>query len=225
MNLENNSSEMATVVETFIQQETAELIYDNEQLEKWNSLVTELGLTGQTTIVKPEKSPIPFLHMKESIVNIFECLCPIKVEVEKFNVTPIPLEIMEMIALSKREGYFDKIEIWYDEKTPDPVCVGTLYTNWTVTYPDKNIPSESGLTKQEAEGKAKGLGGTVDKYSWYREQYLLGKWGDVKKSFDELRKLATERFLGSQTILAKQKIRDAQRELEDLETNAYNKFN
>ena len=42
MQLQNNSSEMKTVVETFIIEETADLIYDNEQLDKWNELVDKL---------------------------------------------------------------------------------------------------------------------------------------------------------------------------------------
>src|SRR5688572_22578206 len=124
MNLENNSSEMKTVVETFVIEETAELIYDNEKLDKWNELVGDLGLSGQTKIIKPTKSPIPFMHLKTSMKNVFEVLCPRKVAVEEYDVTPIPLEILELVALSKKEGYFTSIEIWYDEKSPDPVCVG-----------------------------------------------------------------------------------------------------
>jgi len=50
MNLSNNSNEMKTVVETFVVEETASLIYDNEQLDNWNSIVEELGLKGQASI-------------------------------------------------------------------------------------------------------------------------------------------------------------------------------
>ena len=72
----NNSASMKTVVETYIIEETQELIYDNEKLDQWNNLVAELGLTGQTKIQAKDKSPIPFLHMKSTLVNVFLQLCP-----------------------------------------------------------------------------------------------------------------------------------------------------
>ncbi|MFA5234148.1 MAG: hypothetical protein WC390_07095 [Sulfurimonas sp.] len=46
MELNKNSNEMKTIVETFIIEETAELIYDNDKLDKWNELVDTLGLQG-----------------------------------------------------------------------------------------------------------------------------------------------------------------------------------
>ena len=48
-----NHPAMKTVVETFVIEETQELIYDNEKLDKWNKYVEELGLTGQTKIITP----------------------------------------------------------------------------------------------------------------------------------------------------------------------------
>ena len=127
--LNNNSNEMKTIVETFVIEETASLIYDNEQLDKWNGLVAELGLTGQTSIQTKEKSPIPFMHLKANFVAVFETLCPRKVDVSEYNISPIPLEILDLIALSVNEKYFDKIQIWYDDKNPDPVCIG-LKGSW-----------------------------------------------------------------------------------------------
>jgi hypothetical protein len=55
----NNHESMKTIVETFLIEETIDLIYDNEQLDKWNKHVQELGLIGQTKIVQTDKSPIP----------------------------------------------------------------------------------------------------------------------------------------------------------------------
>ena len=73
--LTKNSEAMSTVVETFVIEETAELIYDGEALENWSNLIQELGLKGQTQIVKPEKSPIPFMHMKKGLVETMKILC------------------------------------------------------------------------------------------------------------------------------------------------------
>lgn len=197
MNLENNSREMKTVVETYIIEETASLIYDNEQLDKWNELVSELGLTGQTQIVVKEKSPVPFMHLKTNLVEVFSTLCPRKEDVSKYNKTPIPVEILDLVALSKREGYFDKIQIWYDDKTPDPVCIGLRYEN----------------EKDRSKG-----------YEWYMHKYLLGKWGDVKHSFSELTSLAIKRWMKEENHRQNQNLIAAKRAIEDLELNAINKF-
>ena len=122
--LKQNASDMKTTVETYLVEEVSELIYDGEKLDRWNDLVAQLGLTGQRSVVKPEKSPIPFLIMNEQIKAVFETLCPNKVDVSEYNQMPIPVEILDLISLSVKEEYFGEIQIWYDEKQKDPVCVG-----------------------------------------------------------------------------------------------------
>lgn len=197
MNLQNQSNEVMTYVETFLSNEIVELIYDNEQLEKWNKIVEELGLKGQSQILEKEKSPVPFLHMKQTLVKTFEELCPCKVNYKEYCIAPIPLEILDLISLSVNEKYFDKIEIWYDDKTPDPVAVGFRYDT-------------------EEHRKAG--------YSWYMEKYLIGKWGDVKRPFSELITLAKERFLVRKKHEYSNQIKNYTRKLEDLENEAYNEF-
>jgi hypothetical protein len=194
---QNNHESMKTVVETFVIEETAELIYDNEKLDEWNRMVDELGLTGQSQVIKKEKSPVPFMHMNNSLCNVFEVLCPRKVAVESYNVTPIPVEILSLVSLSKKEEYFDKIEIWYDDKTPDPVCIGKRFTT------------------EEARRK---------EYSWQMECYLIGKWADVKQSFAELTKRAAKRYRAQREIDLKQTIKRSQRELEDLDLHTAERF-
>jgi hypothetical protein len=221
---ELNNESMNTVVETFLVEETVELIYDNEKLDKWNNLVGELGLTGQTKISQKDKSPIPFMHMKTGVVNIFDVLCPRHVRVNNFDITPIPVEILDLVALSKREGYFHEIEIWYDEKQPDPACVGVVYTNWYVEADGKTIKQE--LTKTAAEELAKQHESSkVGNYSWYMERYLLGKWGDVKRPMSELKEIARTRFVEEDKTRILTEIKKYERELEDLELLATQKFN
>jgi hypothetical protein len=223
MNLNNNSKEMKTVVETFIIEETAELIYDNEKLDRWNELIEKLELKGQSSIVSKDKSPIPFMHLKTSMVNVFRTLCPRQVAVEKYDVTPIPVEILGMIALSKKEDYFNKIEIWYDDKSPDPACIGTTGYWYQSTWYDDRDRSLDGVkfkTEEEAEQRgAKRVHFTED------NRYLLGKWADVKHSFEELKEIATKRYIQEEQNDLKKKIRDAQRELDDLQQKAFDKFN
>lgn len=225
MYTKNNSNEMKTVVETFIIEETQELIYDNEKLDKWNELVGELGLQGQTQIVKPNKSPIPFMHLKDSLKNVLECLCPRKVKVSDYNVTPIPVEILELISLCKSEKYFEHIEIWYDNKNPDPACIGYNYSSfYSVDKRGSLITSFN--TKDEAK-KAMSEDGVSDKkpYGTSPMYYLLGKWGDVKHSFEELKEMAIKRYVAEKGNDARKEIKDAQRKLDDLETTAFDKFN
>ncbi len=223
MNLSNNSNEMKTVVETFVIEETASLIYDNEQLDNWNAIVEELGLTGQTSIQVKDKSPIPFMHVKQTLQNVFECLCPRKEEIENYNVTPIPLEILELVALSKREQYFNKIQIWYDDKSPDPVCIGITghfyQPNW---HSDRDVSLDGKEFKTEKEAKE---AGAKSVYFTEKEKYLLGKWADVKHSFEELKEMATKRFVAQEGNTFRKQIKEAQRGLDDLETSAFDKFN
>lgn len=225
----NNSEAMKTVIETYFIEETVELIYNNEKLEKWNNLVAELGLTGQTQIVKPNKSPIPFAYMKTSLKNIFECLCPRKVSVREFNSTPIPLEILDLIALSERERYFSRIEIWYDEKTPDPVCIGII-EHWVLQDNNGRYVSDIKFTtKKDAVDYilVNGLEAKPYNKTWSDEirYYLIGRWGDVKRSFDELKQMAIVRYIEEKSLEYQGYIKDYQRRLDDINNEVKRLFN
>lgn len=221
--LNNNSNEMKTSVETFLIEETVELIYDNEKLEKWNELVDKLNLGGQTRIVAKDKSPIPFMNLNQSMVNVFKTLCPRQVDVTDYDVTPIPVEILDLISLSVKEDYFNKIEIWYDEKSPDPACVGTtgyFYQSTWYDDRDRSLDNKKFRTKQECiDAGCKNVNFSEDK------KYLLGKWADVKHSFEKLKEMAIKRYKIEQGHEYKKRIKEAQRELDDLDVKAFERFN
>jgi hypothetical protein len=217
----NNSASMKTVVETYIIEETQELIYDNEKLDQWNKRVAELGLTGQTKIQAKDKSPIPFLHMKATMINVFAQLCPRKVDIKDYDKTPIPVEILDLAALSVKEQYFCKIEIWYDDKTPDPACIGIM-GRWIVYR--KNY-SHIGEFATEAEALA--LKDHAEYQNHYFEEtarYLIGKWADVKQSFEELAAKAKNLFIATQKSTIENTIREEKRKLENLEHRANVQF-
>ena len=220
--LENNHESMKTVVETFLTEETVDLIYDNEQLDKWNKHVKELGLKGQTEIVKGEKSPIPFMHLKKSYQNICETLCPRKVSVESYNVTPIPVEILELVALAKKEEYFDELQVWYDDKSPDPFVIGIKATEY---YVKDGSGYKYFTNKSEASEFASSTNQQVNRASWKDVFYILGKWADVKRSWSELKEMAKVRFMEAKANDYHKTIKEAKRGLEDLETEAFEKFN
>lgn len=220
MNTKNNHEIMKTVVETFLIEETIDLIHDNEQLDKWNSHVQDLGLEGQTKIVKKDKSPIPFMHLKKSQKNICEEICPMKVDVKKYSITPIPVEILDLIALSFKEEHFHKIEVWYDDKAPDPFVVGLIGE-----YYSYNEENKSKYFKTEREAIEYSKDGTATFSNWSAEHYLIGKWADVKRSWEELKDIAIKRFVAKEGNEFRKQIKQAERGLEDLETSAFDKFN
>lgn len=212
---------MKTVVETYIIEETQELIYDNEKLDQWNSLVKELGLTGQTKIQAKDKSPIPFLHMKQTLVAVFGTLCPRKVDIKDYDKTPIPVEILDLAALSVKEKYFNKIEIWYDDKTPDPACIGII-GKWIVYR--KNY---SHIGEFATEEEALALKDHAEYHNHYFEEtakYLIGRWADVKASFEELAAKAKKLFIASRKSQIDEAIRQEKRRLEEVESDADRMF-
>ena len=191
-----NNESMNTVVETFFVEETTNLIHDNDALQKWNERCEELGLTGQTKVVVADKSPIPFLWMNAALVNTFQTLCPTKCKISDFDKSPIPLEVLDAVALCKREEYFYKTEIWYNEEDKDPVVVGYKF--------------EQGTSDWEKD--------------YYSQKYLIARWADVKASLDALIEKAKRIFLQSRTVQLNQDIRTKQRELEDLPMTVQNNF-
>ena len=218
---------MKTVVETYLVEETVELIYDGEQLDRYNQLVAELGIKTSGLQAK-EKSPIPFLHMKETLVNTFETLCPAKRDLKDFDISPIPVEILELIALSNREKYFSNIQVWYDDKSPDPVVIG-FSAAWYIDDEKGKKLQEYGpyVSKQDCQDAidSNGLVGCKPyNYSYASTKYLIGRWGDVKQSFKELRERAIARFVEEKGVELRQTIKNSQRDLDDLELNAMQRF-
>lgn len=222
--LKQNAPEMATVVETYLVEETVDLIYDNEKLDKWNELVSELGLTGQNAIRCPEKSPIPFMPMNQQLYTTFETLCPRKVSIDKYNASTIPVEILDLVRLSNKEQYFGGIEIWYDEQQKDPVCVA-YSGSWRIQDGNRNFhKDQTGFRTKElceqyiSEHEYENC--TPYDMTWGRNYWLIGRWADVKQSFAELKARAKERFIFEKKTNLLQEIKKNQRELDDLESSA-----
>lgn len=196
--LKHNSASMKTEVELYIIEETQELIYDNEKLDQWNSLVKELGLSGQTKIITTDKSPIPFLWMNKTLVATFTELCPRKVLVTEYDKTPIPVEALSLVSLSVKEKYFEKIQVWYNDKHPDPAIIGlTRGADYDPKYPTW----ESGF-----------------------EYYLLARWSDVKAGLGELTERAKKLFVLRRKGELERTIKGYQRDLDDIEQHANVQF-
>jgi len=189
-----NHNMMQTQVELYFDKELSDITFDTDSLGEWKDLVSELGMDKQLSLTKGKESPVPFPYMNESMKRVYGTLCPTIVNYKEFNKTPIPLEVMKQIAFCVREKHFTDIEIWFDDKTPDPVVVGKTCkyygykgASWSSENRTKDLDS-----KQEVLDII-GSGGSVHETDV--NKYLIAKWGDVKRSFSELKVLAKERFI------------------------------
>jgi hypothetical protein len=218
---ENNQYQ--TTVSTFLEEDTLDMIYDGDKLDKWHSMVSELGLEGQTKIVTAKKSPIPFLFMNKTLVNVIETLCPRKVALEAFSASPIPVEILDLVALSKKEGYFEKISIWYDDKSPDPACVGSIFTDYWSQNNNGNLQTKF-QTKEEAQAHNDENGWDKKPYPSGEQMYLIGKWGDIKMSLQDMTDMACKRYMRENSVEYKKRIKEYERKLSDLEIEAAERF-
>jgi len=226
--MKNNSKEMKTVVETFLMEETVELTYDQEKLDKWNGLVEELGLLGQEKLVEPDKSPVPFKFMDQTLYNIAETLCPARTELKFYDEMPIPLEIMELVAMSIRENYFTKIEIWSDSKDKDPFAIGIAEfyyvrnSNWNsvddLIFKTKEA-AQVHCDKYEIEDYCVSQRYSDTKY------YLIGKWGDVKESFEALKVKAYNKYLKIEKTTLDERLAEVKSELQNVTIKAKKRFN
>lgn len=109
-------------VTVYVEQDKTSMISDPQA---WKDKVEELSLVGQQKICKPEGNPNPFLRMDVGLVRCFETICPAKKDIQEFDAEPIPMEALSAYGLALKDGYFDKVEIWYSPRESDPVMVGS----------------------------------------------------------------------------------------------------
>jgi hypothetical protein len=220
-----NAREVMPTVQLYMVDEVTEMIYDNEKLERYNELVSQLGLKGQKTVVVEGKSPIPFMPMNRAMKNIFETLCPRQENFREFSQCPIPVEILDKIALSVKEQYFSEIQVWYDDKSDDPIVVGIAGYWYQSTWTDgrnKEYDNVQFATKEEAREKC---GSSVGIYQNTDKKYLIGRWADTAKTMKELKEMAMERYMAESLNDYEKAIKDCQRKIEDLKNEAFSRFN
>ena len=206
---------METIVETFLQEDVKSLIYEPNDLARWHHLVKELKLEGQQHLVQPNKSPIPFLRLNSQFVRVFETLCPAVENVEDFSFSPIPLQILELLSLSVREKYFGQINIWYDDTNPDPVAIGRT-GQWEPMF--KTLKEGDFNTGQEV------LDVGQHRHFYTTGYYLIGRWGDVNRSFAELKEMAKARFIKSEQMKRESNLSKVYRKIFDVELEAFDLF-
>jgi len=213
-------------IETYVIEETSNLIHNDADLDEWRRLTQELGLTSQKEITRLDKSPVPFLPMNKRIENILTELCPTTVEIKRYNVTPIPLEVLKLVSLSVNEHYFERIEIMYDETSKDPACIGTV-PGWYVDNPSGSKQTQYGsfFTKEECEKYILDNNLASHKpYHYTGQKYLIARWADVKQSWEELGERASKLFCSRKVASIEKDIVEKKAELENVRNEAVLRF-
>ena len=230
------------MVENYFQQELSDIVFEVESLEEWKQLKDELGLIGQEKVSKGKESPIPYPFMNTKLIRVAETLCPEKVSIKQYDKTPIPLEVMKIAAFVTKEKHFQEIQVWYDDKSPDPFLIGITGTytfsfreDKSRNYADMYISDECDKTIYEnkrfyslaqiEERKLQILSQYPDAefstpYFSQKDSYLLARWGDQLKEITELTKLAIERVIEEKGASIRKDIADLTEKLNTLKTNA-----
>jgi hypothetical protein len=177
-------------VQIYFNEEVKDIVFNTEEQNEWQQLAKELGLENQQKLSHQEQSVVPYKWMNTNLINVCTTLCPAKVDVENYDKEPIPLEVMRQLAFAKKENHFDKIQIWYDDKSPDPMLIGTKCQWFNNTKNERGLnyyfdSKEECLAQPENEGNA---------YATNEKNYLIARWGDENKSFKQLTDMAVERL-------------------------------
>lgn len=111
---------MATQI--FIEPELETL---HENSEEWEQLCAGLGLQKQLKKAgKVEKVGNPYMKLDPRTERIYEMLCPRKEVYTSYEASTLPLEVLQEIHRCKKNEWFPVIEVWYDDKSPDPFLIG-----------------------------------------------------------------------------------------------------
>lgn len=206
------------MIENYYNVEFDNVVFDIDNTSEWLDMMNELGLENQTKFLKSSKSPLPFPLLNNNIKNIFSTLCPAIQLLKDYTKTPIPLDAIKVIKFAVQEKYFDKIEIWYDDKTPDPIAVGSIVNYKAYYYPEGSNSSVGTdymfKSHQEAQDWVDQNG-----HKWYFatsevNEYLICRWGDELRPIKELKQLAKDRLVEKYTNDWQLTIKECQRKID-----------
>lgn len=209
------------MVENYFNTELSDIVFDANSLEEWKSIVDELGLSNQDELAKGKLSPIPFPFVNENMKRVYETLCPQRVNFRSYKKTTIPLDVLKQIKHCVKDSHFQEIEIWYDDKGPDPVVVGVTgnYSSYDV---EGYYPS---IAEYESAAKAQGKEPNKNPRLYNEEYYLIARWGDELRDFATLKKMAIERFIDNEAGELKRKIEELGIKLQLIHENTVSYFN
>lgn len=189
------------MVKIYQDEELNDITFGIETLEEWKRIAEELGMVKQLDLVRGKGSPIPYPHINLGMDRIFSTLCPTVVDYKSYSVTPIPLEVMKQILFSVRENHFTRIEIWADNKKPDPFAIGIVENYYVYDSNYHRMTGEddvemSFVDKDQAKFFAESVGYDYKGISANPPtKYLIARWADELRDISELKEIAKERLI------------------------------
>ena len=211
-------------VEIYFEKELSDITFEVEALEEWKAIAQQLGMTEQLELTKGKDTPVPYPYINLHMERVYETLCPVKVDYRQYKNTPIPLEVLRQIAFSVNDKHFNKIEIWYDDKQPDPFAIGFIGYHFVYDKNYKSIKNEDGSIMQfNTEKEAieyKNANGHYSVGYELKGKYCIARWGDELKPFNTLKKLALERLVENSGSDLKRELNSLTEKLKNITTNA-----
>ena len=213
------------MVQIYQNEELNDVLLQVESLDEWQQIAQELQMDKQLNFVNQATSPNPYPFITESMNRIFSTLCPTKVDFKAYDKTPIPLEVMKQIAFSVKEKHFADIQIWYDDKTPDPFVIGATqeYYAYDRSYSRlRNADNQEARFKSENEAREYCNLVGFEVYSVGKTNvinYLIARWGDEIRPIPELKNLAKERLLEKYGSELKNEIEEKNQALKKINEN------
>lgn len=142
------------------------------------ALIEELGLEGQRGMLSRRTTEAgetvttrcPYREMTAEEGRVYGMLLPSKMSLEEYNRGPVPLRILQVAALAKREGWFDKLVVCCPEsaRDKDPLLLGVRTTRRTESWTQ---------------------GMMMD------TEFVLARWGEVLEPFEVLVEKARKQWV------------------------------
>lgn len=121
------------MTQIFIEPEL-ENLSDADNAAQWFDICTELGLTKQLDFAdkSEEKKAPPYMAIDPKTNKVIATLCPMVTDYKNYNVSTIPLDVLQEIQKCEKNGWYAAIKIAYDNKSPDPFVLGFTKSesNW-----------------------------------------------------------------------------------------------
>lgn len=119
------------MTEIFIEPELEQL-QDSDSAAEWQLICEELKLPGQLSLTEKSGGNYapPYMVVDPKTERIIRVLCPEKIEVQKYSQSTIPLDILREVHKCVENKWYHKIEVFYDNKSPDPFVIGFLTDRW-----------------------------------------------------------------------------------------------
>lgn len=138
--------------------ENQDLILNEDHVSEYNELAAELGIIP---LEQANKKNIPGIYqpLNNAMQKQLQALCPKTADLENFTFCTIPLEVLKVVQLAKKNNMYDGFQVWYNDVDPDPVLIGYTWRN------------------EDDKGK---------NYTWLRNRFLIARWGDCALELPEL---------------------------------------